>query len=385
MPVDPAPPRVYLVGNQVLGIYELLARFADPAYVEHGISRLSDLHLKVGEPARYRFDSELMPLPEAAPLTPDVIRALIYPLLTHEQVALLESSPLADLDAGYDWGEHGLSFRLNVFRDREGLAAAIRALPRSIPPPDEIGFPEARTWQEIAALRQGLVIVTGVTGCGKSTTIASLLQHLNRTTRLRILTLEDPIEYVLHSDKALVSQREVNRHVQSFEAGLRSGLREDPDVIFVGEMRDRETAGLALTAAETGHLVFSTLHTRDTRGAVTRIVDLFPPERTRELCAQLSFALRYVIGQKLVLRRSGRGRRVAMEVLRNSPAIAHVIRDGGWQKLYSILETQTKEGSITLERHLRLLVEKGEISQEAALQAANTPSDLLRVAKSDPE
>jgi len=198
---------------------------------------------------------------------------------------------LEDVDAAYDWAGRQASFRLNAFTDRDGLAAVVRVLPRVVPPPSGLGFPEDRVWKEITEAQSGLVLVTGITGSGKSTTVASLLQQINRTRPVRIITLEDPIEYVLGDEAGMVSQRQVGRHVGSFAAGLRSALREDPDVIFVGEMRDRETVALALTAAETGHLVFSTLHTRDARGALSRIVDLFPAERTRELCSQISFSL----------------------------------------------------------------------------------------------
>jgi twitching motility protein PilT len=226
---------------------------------------------------------------------------------------------------------------------------------------------------------QGLAIVTGITGSGKSTTIASLLQYVNRTRHVRIITLEDPIEYVIEDDKALVSQRQVGIHVPSFADGLRSALREDPDVIFVGEMRDRETAGLALTAAETGHLVVSTLHTRDARGALSRIVDLFPAERARELCSQLSFSLTWVIAQNLLNRKDGSGRVPAMEVLRNNKAVANLIRTGAWHQIDSTLETQGKDGMITLERHLAELVKAGVVSREEAIRYVGDSSFSSRL------
>ncbi|MEM7166182.1 MAG: PilT/PilU family type 4a pilus ATPase [Planctomycetota bacterium] len=373
----PTVKSVYLVGRNVVNIFHLLERFADPQYIKDGIPRISDLHLKVGEPARYRFDSELLPLPEAAPLTAEVLEDLLFPLLSPANVDRLRSATIADIDAAFEWGERKMSFRINVFRDRDGLACAIRVLPRTIPPLSRIGFPDEQVWRELVGLQQGLVIVTGITGSGKSTTIASMIQHINRSTRARILTLEDPIEYVIHSEHALISQREVGKHVPSFHAGLRSGLREDPDIIFVGEMRDKETASLALTAAETGHLVFSTLHTRDARGAITRIVDLFPPERTKELCAQISFSLSCVIGQKLIPRADGVGRRVVMEVLKMVPAVANQIRTGNWHQIYSTMETHHKDGIYTLERHLKELLVTGEVTKETAIQYANNPGPFL--------
>lgn len=366
---------VYLVGRNVVSIYHLLERFADPQYIVDGIPRISDLHLKIGEPARYRFDGELLPLPDAAPLSPEVIADLLFPLLSESHISQLTAPDDArDIDASFEWGERRMSFRINAFHDRDGLACAIRVLPRTIPPLSRIGFPDEKVWRDIAALRQGLVLVSGVTGSGKSTTIASLVQHINRNSRTRILTLEDPIEYVIHSERALVSQREIGKHVSSFQEGLRSGLREDPDVIFVGEIRDSETAALALTAAETGHLVVSTLHTRDAKGAVSRLVDLFPPDRTKEVCAQVSFALEYVVGQKLVPRADGPGCRVAMEVMRGVPAIANQIRNGNWHQIYSTMETHHKDGLYTLERHLMDLIVSGDITKETALQFANNLS-----------
>jgi twitching motility protein PilT len=375
---DPDHP-VYKVGDRLVGIHDLLRRFADPAYVKDGIPRLSDLHLKVGETARYRLDGDLFKLEGGAPLDENVVRALLFPLLREDQAARLASGLTADVDAAYEWRETQQNFRINAFHDRNGLACAIRVLPTAVPPIERIGFPDDRTWRELATLGQGLVIVTGITGSGKSTTIASLIHHVNATRSLRIITLEDPIEYIIASKRSLISQRELGRHLPAFHDGLRSALREDPDIIFVGEIRDPETAALALTAAETGHLVLTTLHTRDAKGAITRLVDLFPPDRSRDLCSQISFALSHVIAQKLVARADGAGRRVAMEVLKNIPAVANQIRTGNWHQIHSTLETHSKDGLMTLERHLLTLVETGEITREEAARSANDPSILSRL------
>ena len=365
---------VYVVGNRPVSALHLLQRFAESEV--DGIARLSDLHLKIGEPARYRFDGDLVSLQGASPLSEEVLRQLLYPLLTKAQIARLEQSPPRDVDAAFDLPEAELSFRINAFHDREGLACAIRALPRTIPQVESVGFPSDATWQDIVELRQGLVLVTGVTGSGKSTTIASLIQQINDRRRARVVTLEDPIEYVLESRKSLISQRELGRHVASFHEGLRSALREDPDIIVVGEMRDRETTSLALSAAETGHLVFSTLHTKDARGAITRIIDMFPSDHSKELASQLSFSLSYVLGQKLVPRRQGGGRRLVMEVLRNVSATANLIRTGNLHQLYSVMQTQRKEGLSTLEQHLVELRDRGEILAEDALRYANNPAEI---------
>jgi twitching motility protein PilT len=370
---------VYRCEGRHCSIHDLLSIFLRPDNLVGGVPRVSDLHLRVGSAARVRMDGDMMPLPDSEPLSRAAFEDLVYPLLSDEQIRKLSTIPPEDIDASYDWFDHRVSYRINAFVDRDGPACVIRVLPRVVPPPHKIGFPDDRVWREVVEAQQGLVIVTGITGSGKSTTIASLLQHINTVRPVRILTLEDPIEYVLSDEKAFISQRQVGVHVESFAAGLRSALREDPDIIFVGEMRDRETAGLALTAAETGHLVFSTLHTRDARGALSRIVDLFPPERYRELCSLLSFSLTWVIGQKLVTRSDGAGRIVAMEILRNNAAIANIIRMGNWQQVQATMETQAKDGMITLERHLVELVRGGRITREEALHHATDPAIAARL------
>ena len=367
---------VYAVGDRKLSMHDLLCRFTDAQYQIDGIWRLSDLHLKVGEPVRYRFDSDLVGMPGATRVTTEVLERLLYPILSPAQIAALESDGCRDLDTSYELREEGLSFRINVFRDRDGLACAIRVLPKSIPEVADIGFPSEEVWRSICAMHQGLVIVTGITGSGKSTTVASLLQHINHTRQVRVVTVEDPVEYVIEGDKALISQRELGKHVGTFEQGLRSALREDPDIVFVGEMRDRETTAMALSAAETGHLVFSTLHTKDSRGAITRVVDMFPKERGAEVATQLSFSLSFVLAQKLVPRHGGQGRLVAMEVLRNIPPVANLIRSGKWHQLYSTIEANRKSGLITLERRLYDLVQRDVITREDAVRFANDPTVL---------
>lgn len=363
---------VYRVGDRDLSMRDLLDRFRD-APSNGDVLRLSDLHLKTGQPACYRFDDEIRPLEGATPLTEEVVWALLGTLLRPEQ---LEELRARDVDASADLEDTGLGFRVNAFRDRDGPACAIRVLTKTVPAPERIGFPEDRTWQRIVDLRQGLVIVTGITGSGKSTTVASLLHHVNRHRRVRMITLEDPVEYLIPSERALVSQREIGTHVESFSEGLRSALREDPDVLFVGEMRDRETTALALSAAETGHLVFSTLHTRDTRGAVSRILDMFQPRHLREIATQLSFSFSTILAQKLVPRADGRGRVVAMEVLHNIPAVGNAVRQGNLQQLYGMLEGNRRAGLSTLEAHLVQLRRAGIVTADVARQYANDPEQL---------
>jgi len=274
-PLDPKR-KIYRAGDHMYSMVELLASAVSDDYLLNGLPRVSDFHLKVGEPVRFRLDNELQLIPGGVPLTPELIEPMIYSLLRPDHIAMLRSDPQVDIDAAYELPTAKYYFRVNVFRDRDGLAATIRLLPPHIPPIEEIGFPSDMTWKNIVSAKQGFVLVTGVTGSGKSTTIASLLARINETRPVRVITLEDPIEFVFPNKRALFSQREIGQHAASFASGLRSVLRENPDIIYVGEIRDPETASQALTAAETGHLVFSTMHTRDSVGALTRLVDMFP-------------------------------------------------------------------------------------------------------------
>ncbi len=366
---------IYPVAGNLLSPADLLSCFANPKHFVRGLSRYSDMHLKVGEPVAFRYDGDIRPVNEGARLSLELLQGLIFPLLSEDQRAKVVGESASDLDASWEWAEKEISFRINVFRDREGLAAVIRVLPAQIPKLEEIGFPDEAVWRDICRLKRGLVLLAGNTGSGKSTTIAALAHFINENRLARVITLEDPIEYVFKSKGSLFSQRELGKHIPSFAAGLRSALREDPDVIIVGEMRDRETTALALTAAETGHLVFSTLHTRDARGAVTRIIDQFPAERVKEVSTQLSMALSYVVCQKLVRNQSG-GRSVAMDILKNTSAMANCIRTGALQQIGTLQETQSKEGMITLEGHLLSLVREGVISVTEAMENANDPLAL---------
>ena len=377
-PLDPRR-KIYRAGNHLYSMVELLESAVAPAYLQNGLPRVSDFHMKVGEPLRFRLDNELQIIPGGVPLSPEIIEPMIFSLLRPEHIATLQNDPLVDVDAAFELPGGKYYFRVNVFRDRDGLAAVIRLLPPNIPPIEELGFMSETTWRTIIAAKQGLVLLTGVTGSGKSTTIASLLARINETRQVRVVTLEDPIEFVFPSKKALFSQREIGQHAVSFASGLRSVLRENPDIIYVGEIRDSETASQALTAAETGHLVLSTIHTRDAVGALTRIVDMFPSERNKELMVQLSFSLTYVINQKLVPRANGQGRVLATEVLRNNPAISNLIRSGNWQQIYGSIETRMKEGMNTLEQSLIALFELGIISLEDAIGHANDASILDRI------
>ncbi len=338
-------------------------------FAKHGPMRVSDLHIKVGTQPAYRVDGNLMKL-RGEMITPQIAEALVYSLLTDKQAE--EYQTTNNCDASFH--HSNLQFRINVFRDNDGISIAIRALGMTVPSLEQIGFPND-VWQDIVKLQQGLVLVTGITGAGKSTTIASFISQISEKRACRIITLEDPIEYILRQNNAMISQREVGRDVDTFNTGLRAVLREDPDIIFVGEMRDQQTIAMTLMAAETGHLVFSTLHTRDVTGAITRILDYFPPERQDEVRNQLSLGLAYVVSQKLVPKKDGTGRIIAMEILNNNYAVANLIRTGKLEQLYSQLQTKTRnkpdEKMITLEKHLARLVKQKKVDLLEAQKWAN--------------
>ena len=371
--------KVYKAQGGNFSIIDLLRSFADPELEVDGISRISDLHMKVGEPVRYRYDGDLETIEGGEPLTEDTLRELIFPLISQSQRQSLIDHPQLDIDSGYSWDEKKINFRLNIFRDRDGMACVMRMLPKHIPEIDEIGFMNAKVWQDITELKQGLVLVTGVTGSGKSTTIASIIDHINKSRKARIITLEDPIEYVFSSEQSLISQRELGKHLSDFPNGLRSALRENPDIIYVGEIRDATTAQLALTAAETGHLVLSTLHTKDVKGTFSRIIDMFPAERSTEIAAQLSFSLAFAVSQKLLARKSGNGRVPVFEVLKNNSGVANIVRTGKLHLVYSKIETSQSEGMNTLEQHLIELVEADVISKKEAIVHANDGNIVTRL------
>ncbi len=371
---------IYQVGDSPLSFSQMLNYFIDPAYKRGNLSRISDMHVKIGRPVSFRIDDDLTPMPGAVAVTDEVIRYMLGILLSEKHLAVaLSEDEAQDVDTAFEWEEQKVNFRLNIFRDRDGLAFVMRVLASDIPSIQEVGLPSDKIWQDITALKRGLVLVTGVTGSGKSTTISSLINHVNLYRKTRIITLEDPVEFLFKSESSMVSQRQVGQDVPTFAAGLRSALRENPDVIFVGEIRDTETASLALSAAETGHLVFSTLHTRDAKGALSRIVDMFPSEQTKSLCLQLSFSLSFVLSQKLVPRADGNGRILAMEVLKNIPALGNLVRSGNWQQVYSTMETQSKEGMMTMEQHLLHLYQHGIISKESAITYTNEASLIERL------
>ena len=338
-------------------------------FEEHGAMRVSDLHLKVGAPPTYRIDGDLVKL-KGSTVTPEVAKLLIYPLLSEDNRRKFQDQHSVDCSYRYK----SLQFRINVFKENDGIAAAIRALSLDVPQIEEIGFPN-NIWEDIVNRKHGLVLMTGITGAGKSTTIASLIGRISEKKACRIITVEDPIEYIFQQKYSIISQREVGRDVKSFQNGLKEMMREDPDIIFVGEMRDPETIAMTLMASETGHLVFSTLHTRDATGTVTRILDYFPAGRQAEVRNQLSLGVAYIISQKLVPKKDGTGRVAAMEILNNNYACANLIRTGKVEQLYSQLQTKTRdkpdEKMMTMEKHLSVLVKQDKVDLLEAKKWAN--------------
>jgi len=338
----------------------------------------SDLHLATGQPPYGRFNGQLRPIRKDFTLTEESCNRLIFSLLNNAQRKQLEQT--WELDCSY--GLRGVSrFRVNVYRQKGSYAACLRALGNSIPPIEKLGLPPVV--EEISRKPKGLVLVTGPTGSGKTTTLAALLNNINHTRAEHILTIEDPIEFTYQNDRSLIHQREVNEDTRSFANALRAALREDPDVILVGELRDLETIQLAITAAETGHLVFGTLHTSSASQTVDRMVDVFPAGQQTQIRVQLSSSLLAVITQTLCKSTQpmagSMGRAMAMEIMVNTPACANLIREGKTAQLYSLIQTGAQYGMQTLERSLANLVQANRITLEEAMFKTIRPEELTRL------
>ena len=334
----------------------------------------SDLHIVIGKPPIFRILGELVPMPGAEPVCEESAKSLIYSMLNESQRMKLEQNWEIDCSLGL---QNVARFRANVFTQVNGVEAALRIIPSKIPTPEEIGLTPAMT--ALADLPHGLVLITGPTGSGKSTTIASLLELINKREACNILTIEDPIEFTYENKMSIFRQREVGQNTKSFANALRSALREDPDVILVGEMRDLETIQLALTAAETGHLCFATLHTQDAPSAIDRIIDVFPPHQQDQIRVQLAGTLQAVIAQNLMTRRDGKSRIAAREFMAVTPAIANLIREKKTFMIYNAIETGGKFGMISMDKALANMAKQGIISQEQALLKARSVDSLKQL------
>lgn len=325
----------------------------------------SDLHLTVGLAPAVRVHGDVEQIAGYSPLDAEATRALVYSIMNDRQRARFEEHN--DLDFSLDFGEKG-RFRVNAFRGRQGVGAVLRVIPSIIKSLDELGLPAVLN--QLSDYERGLVLVTGPTGSGKSTTLASLIDQVNNTRQGHILTVEDPIEFVHPHKQCVVNQREVGPHTHSFANALRAALREDPDVILVGEMRDLETISLAVSAAETGHLVFGTLHTSSAAQTVDRIIDVFPAHQQGQIRAQLAESLRAIVAQTLLRTANGKGRAAAVEILISTSAVRNLIREGKTFQLPSVIQTSVKEGMQTLEQSLSDLVVAGRVTQEEAQSKA---------------
>ncbi|MGQ0612746.1 MAG: type IV pilus twitching motility protein PilT [Planctomycetaceae bacterium] len=334
----------------------------------------SDLHVTAGSPPKVRIDGALVST-EHDMLTPDATKKIVYSVLTAEQIAKFEK----ELELDLSFGVEGLGrFRTNVFQQRGAVGGVFRIIPYTIQGFGELGLP-GDVSEAICALPKGLVIVAGSTGSGKSTTLAAMIDFINQHRCEHVVTIEDPIEYLHRNKNCLFNQREVGSDTRSFANALRSVLREDPDVVLIGEMRDLETIELALTLSETGHLTFATLHTSDTVQSINRIVDVFPSHQQQQVRTQLSFVLQAVFCQQLVPRSNGRGRVLACEVMIGNPAIRALIRDNKAHQIYSLIQTGGKFGMKTMNQALFELYQAGHITFDEAMGHTTDPEDLKRV------
>ncbi len=333
--------------------------------------RASDLIISAGAPPILRIDGDLFRM-RAETMTAQQTRDTIYEMLTPEQRERFERDK--ELDLSFAVGRK-TRFRVNVYYQKGAVTAAVRPIPDKIPSLGDLGLPVGIS--DLAVARQGLVLVTGPTGSGKTTTLAALLDLINNRRSCHIISVEDPIEYVHEHRKSIVDQREIGEDTDSFPKALKYVLRQNPDVIMIGEMRDLETIQTALTAAETGHLVFATLHTNDAVQTIDRVVDVFPAEQQQQIRFQLSMVLLAIISQRLIPRRKG-GRVLACEVMFKNSAIANLIREQKSHLVYSVMETAIREGMITLDRSLKELFTSGLITREEALSLMRNPKELQR-------
>ncbi|MBI3619584.1 PilT/PilU family type 4a pilus ATPase [Candidatus Roizmanbacteria bacterium] len=333
----------------------------------------SDLHLVPGYFPAIRVNNELLQIRVADLLTEDATKQMLLSLLNEEQKQTFLNNK--ELDLGYDHKDN--RFRINIYFTHGKIAGAFRLIRREIKTIEELSLPSA--FHQFANLHQGLVLVTGPTGEGKSATLASIINEINLKYAKHIVTIEDPIEYVYPPSRSIISQREIHQDLHSWSTVLKSVLREDPDIVLIGEMRDYETIQAALTIAETGHLVFSTLHTGATPETINRIIDVFPATQQNQIRNQLASVLRAVIAQRLIPDIAGTGRIPAIELLLNIPAVASVIRDGRTNLIDNMLETGESQGLLLFEKYLLSLYDKGRVSKEVALAYAFRPNEIKKL------
>ncbi len=335
----------------------------------------SDLHLTVGVPPMIRIDGALKPVPNTVPLTGPEVERLIFSVVDDVQKDIL----LKDMEVDFSFAFGDVArFRANAYHQKGNLALALRLIPTQIRTIEELGMPKIAN--DFTEYPRGLVLVTGPTGSGKSTTLAAMVDRINREKSVHIITIEDPIEYTHKNQKSIVEQREIHYDTRSFAAALRSILREDPDVVLIGEMRDLETIASAITIAETGHLVLATLHTNNAAQSIDRMIDVFPPHQQQQIRVQLSNILNAIISQRLVPAIGG-GRVVASEIMIATPAVRNIIREGKTHQLDAVIQTGAEEGMQTMDRNLAGLVKAGRITLEEAKGYAIDVKELERLAR----
>lgn len=344
----------------------------DEILIESVRAGASDIHLTIGRAPCYRVDGILTQI-EGERITPQMMEELLMPLIDVRHRGELQEKGQTD----FAYAISGVGrFRVNVFKQRGSLAVVMRSLPFHIPEPEQLGIPKEVV--EMTSRKRGLVLVTGPTGSGKSTTLASLLHVINHTYPYHIITLEDPIEYLHRHDRSLVNQREIGSDSTDYAQALRAALREDPDVILVGEMRDLETISTAITAAETGHLVFSTLHTIGADKTIDRIIDVFPPQQQQQIRIQLASVLECIVSQQLLKKADGSGRVVALEVLFVNNAVRNLIREGKTYQIASIMQTNKRAGMQTMDDALYDLYMRRSIDAESAVTYAQDPTAMSK-------
>jgi len=333
----------------------------------------SDLHLTVGVPPMLRVDGSLKPIANTPPLTATEVERLIFSVVDDVQKDIL----LKDMEVDFSFAFGDVArFRANAYHQKGNLALALRLIPNQIRSTEELGMP--KTVDALTEYPRGLVLITGPTGSGKSTTLAAMIDKINKEKAMHIITVEDPIEYTHKNQKSIVEQREIHYDTRSFAAALRSILREDPDVVLIGEMRDLETIASAITIAETGHLVLATLHTNNAAQSVDRMIDVFPPHQQQQIRVQLSNILNAIVSQRLIPAIGG-GRVVASEIMIANPAVRNIIREGKTHQLDAVIQTGAEEGMQTMDHNLATLVKSGKITLEEAKGYAIDTKELERL------
>ncbi|MDI9601387.1 MAG: type IV pilus twitching motility protein PilT [Armatimonadota bacterium] len=336
----------------------------------------SDLHMKVGQPPVIRVDGTLYRLEGYPRMSPDDVRAAMYSILSQEQVDEYEENLELDLS-------HSISgvgrYRVNVLQQRGYVGGVFRHIPFQIPSIDELGLPPVL--KQISMRPRGLVLVTGPTGSGKSTTLAAMVHHMNAHRHAHIITIEDPLEFIHSDNLCCINQRELGGDTHSFGHALRHVMRQNPDIILVGEMRDLETIQLAITAAETGHLVLATLHTTDAAQTIDRVIDVFPPEQQEQIRSQLATTLEAIVCQTLLPLKSGHGRVAAFEIMVGTPAIKTIVREGKTHQIPALVQTGSEAGMISLEHYLLTLIQQDLVTFEEALAKSNNPREFTELAQ----